>query len=259
MATLKDIIDEIYIESQMDNSIFRNSSRFMMNKFAYQVLKNLNMTFWKNTIGWSLRVPDKLFVKLPQDYEMFVRAYLLDCNGKTIEISSNPKVPSEIRKYLIDCDGSILSEECNQDLYTDCIECDESTRYECDTCCGTGRYQITLADRLFADIIRFKDSYVQVKQDRFEFSHDLEGMAIMIEYIGNGLTKSMPCDVKVEEEMREAIDYYIKFKILEGSKETLNDSQYYKNEYIKKKRLISLAENPLTLSDLDFATYLKSL
>ena len=78
MATLKDIIDELYIDSLQDNSEFRNSQRYMMVKYAHEVLKKLHLTFWKNTIGWTLRVPEKLFMSKPEDVEMFICAYLLD-------------------------------------------------------------------------------------------------------------------------------------------------------------------------------------
>ena len=258
MATLKDIIDELYIDSLQDNSEFRNSQRYMMVKYAHEVLKKLHLTFWKNTIGWSLRVPEKLFVSKPDDFEMFIRAYLLDCNGKTMEISINPKVPDEIRNYLIDCDGTILSDDCQKDIYTKCLECDTETVNECDSCCGTGKVKDAYLDKLYGDAVRFKDSYVKEKENGFEFSHDLEGMAVMIEYIGNGLSKTDVCNIKIDPTYEEPIEYYIKFKLLEST-ELFQKSQYYKSEYLKKKRLITIQDNALTLSDLDFISYLKNL
>lgn len=60
----------------------------------------------------------------------------------------------------------------------------------------------------------------------FEFSADLEGEGVVIEYLGDNGPGVEECKIVVEEDIRLALEYYIKFKLLEGL-ETMGQSQYY--------------------------------
>lgn len=259
MTTLKDYIDDFYLLTREDHSEFRNCERTTIIKYCNEALKKLNLTFWKNTVGWTVKVPERLSVSKPQDLELFIRAYVFDCTGKTIELNINPQVPNEIRNYLVDCDGSILSDKCNGDIYTECLQCNEETRQECDVCCGTGKCKDPYLEKLYGDTFKYKDSYVRETKNGFEFSYDLEGMVVMIEYIGNGMMASEPCNVKIDPRYEEVIDYFVKFKLLEPMDGMFAKSQYYKSEYTRKKRLLAIEQNPLTLNDLEFISYLKTL
>ena len=253
MATLSDIIEKIHLEAQTPDSIFRNKPRYLYGIYGKEGLKKLGLTFGTNIIGMNMRIPSSCRVYKPEGFEAFVRAYLISCDGKTFELKVNNKIPNEIRHYLTNCDGSLIT-GC-EELYDNCIECNsqgDNTCIDssCHTCGGTGKCCPSDIEKLLADIENHKDSWISEKKDYFEFSSDLEDYAVVIEYISNQTAGAEECALNVDDKLELALEYYIKYRLLEGGQETMQQAQYFRRMYKNLKDAEIVKANPLTQNDL---------
>lgn len=255
MGSIKDIVDEIILEGTALDSLFRNKEPFLMFKYAKQGLNKLKLTFAQGIKGMNVRVPVSCKVNFPSDYQSFVRAYILGCDGKTIELSRNMNVPSEIYHYLLNCDGNILSDDKGAELFDECIQCDKLSKIniDCSICCGTGRYIPAHFQELYDDMQKYKDSWIKIHDSAktIEFSSDLEDAAVVIEFYSNNYNDISECQIYVPYEYEESLDYYIKYKLLENGIDTRNQSLDYYQKFKNKRNAILAKQNPLTLKALN--------
>lgn len=251
-SSLKDIVESIYLEAQSIDSIFRNKERYMMYRYAKEGMKKLQLTFGLNIVGMNAIVPASCKLYKPLDFQKFIRAYLIDCSGHTIEIKINNSIPEEIRHYLRDCDGSILSDHCGGELYDQCLVCNDAGKVSdnCGVCCGTGKYLSDESLKFLGELKKYKNSWIAERSDYFEFSADLEEMAVVVEYVSNQLADISECKVMIPDDMEEALDYYIKYKILEGGMETAGRAQEFKRLYKAARDVSMRGRNALQITDI---------
>ena len=103
MITLFDVVERINLEKKGIDSVFRNKSRHMINLYAKEGLGRLGMSFALNIHGWTVSVPASCKLEKPSGYKEFIRASILDCDGRLIEITRNDKIPKETFAYLTNC------------------------------------------------------------------------------------------------------------------------------------------------------------
>ena len=260
MPTIKDLIDRIMYESTLPNSVFKNADETMVAFYAKEGLGKLNLTFLQGVMGMSLRVPMSCKAYFPLDYMGFLRAYIVNCDGRTIELHSNPNIPSDIKRFMMDCDGTIVTDCDTTEIYDECIYCEEvgelsngnKCNPDCNHCHGTGRYLSTSAQQLINDINTYKNSWIKIhnKEKYIEFSSDLEGVSVMIEYMSNQLTTVSECKLDVPQEFIEILDYYIKYKVLESDIDMATRAPMYYQNYKKLRDLRIVKTNPLTTDDI---------
>ena len=263
MNTLYDIIERIHLEAQNDDSIFRGKKRIWIKDYAIEGLVELNMAFANHVLAMNVQIPSVCRVYKPQGYVDFLRAYLIDCDGKTIELKKNSKVPAEIYSYLTQCDGTLLGDDCIGDLTTECFGCNApvdlgNCNYSCKKC-GCDNYSHlseNLRELLFV-MEKYKDSWIRAKNDvdYFEFSSDLEDVNVMIECFIDKNVDADECEIKIDENLRKTLEYYIKYKLLENGQDTMGMSDKFYNKYKVAKRKAGINDNPLTKTDL-FSTLL---
>ncbi|MDY3326702.1 hypothetical protein PG299_02600 [Riemerella anatipestifer] len=252
---LNEIVDIIYLEAQSIDSIFRNKPRYLMSLYAKEGMSKLNLTFGLNIIGMNFRVPSSCTVYKPQGYEAFVRAYIINCNGRTIEIDQNKKIPNELRHYITNCDGTLIG-GCEGEFFDNCLDCNNETANNgdchstCNTCNGTGKVCPSDIEQMLLDLETYKDSWIKIHKDRFEFSSDLEDVAMVIEYISNQTANVEDCAIDIDDKYAEALQYYIKFKLLENGQNTLNQAQYFRRLFKSTRDNEIVKSNPLTKNDL---------
>lgn len=256
-TTLHDIIERIYLEAQNDDSIFRGKKRIWIKDYAIEGLGELNMTFANHVLAMNVQIPSVCRVYKPQGYVDFLRAYLIDCDGKTIELKKNNKVPAEIFSYLAPCDGSIL-EDCLGELTNHCVGCNEpiSIAISCYSCkeCGCDNYS-HLSDgmrEMLFNLDKYKDSWIVSKSDRdyFEFSSDLEDVWVMIECFVDKDVDADECGIAIDENLKKTLEYYIKYRLLEAGQDTMGMSQSFYQKYKTAKRKAGVNDNALTQTDL---------
>lgn len=261
MPTLKDTIDRIVYESTLPNSVFKNADEIMVSLYAKEGLSKLNLTFLQGVRGMNFKVPNSCIAFFPVDYMGYIRAYIINCDGKTIELNVNRNIPNVIKNFMMDCDGSIVLDCDETELYSDCIECNSSDEYtstnkDCDTTCnvchGSGKYLSTEARQFINDMNRYQDAWVKIHEAEkyIEFSAELEGTAVMIEYMSNNIHTISECSIEVPEKYMEILDYYIKYKILESDIDLANRAGMYYQKFkaLRDKEIVN--SNPLTTDDI---------
>ena len=254
-TSLFDIVETLRLEAQTIDSLFRNKPRYLFNLYAKEGMKKIGLTFGLNVKGMNFYVPSSCDVYKPEGYEAFVRAYLINCDGKTIELNLNNKVPSEIKNFLVNCDGSLLTDCDETNLQTDCLVCNSDGSGSCiDSCCtscqGTGKCCPSEIEQLLADIEKYKNSWIKEHSDRFEFSADLEGMAVVIEYISNQTAGIEECAIHLDEKYTILLEYYIKYRLLESGQETLQQAQYFRKRYKELRDAETVKQNPISNNDI---------
>lgn len=253
-TTIQDIVEEVFLESQSADSIFRNKERYLMYRYAKSGLNKLNLSFASNLKGINTEIPFSCKVQKPDDYYQFVRAYLINCDGRTIEINRNPNIPDKIFHYLLNCDGTLIDTCDENSLTTECLTCNPSKGNKCDincnTCCGNGYYLPKIMRQLLDDLSKYKDSWISIDGDFFEFSSDLEGMSVIIEYIGNQAGSLTECQIFIDEEMAEPLMYFIRWKLLENGQDTMQQSQYFKSMFKTARNRVAISRNALSSEDV---------
>lgn len=266
MTTLHDIIERIYLEAQNDDSIFRGKKRIWIKDYAIEGLGELNMTFANHVLAMNVQIPSVCRVYKPQGYVDFLRAYLIDCDGKTIELQKNNKIPAEIFGYLTQCDGTLLGDDCLGDLTTDCFGCNEpfkpgSNCYSCKKCgCDNYKHLTPEMRELLFNLDKYKDSWIRSKNDvdYFEFSSDLEDVWVMIECFTDKSVDADECQIKVDENLKKCLEYYIKYRLLEAGQDTMGMSQMFYQKYKTGKRKALINDNALSKTDLFSILTMKS-
>lgn len=226
-----------------------------MYRYAKFGLNKLNLSFASNLKGVNVEIPMSCKVQKADDYYQFVRAYLINCDGRTIEIDRNQNIPDKIFHYLLNCDGTLL-DTCEGDaLQDECMSCNPSTGNTCDIncsiCCGTGFYMPKEIQQLIDDLNKYKDSWVKVGSDFYEFSADLEGKSVIIEYIGNQSGSLSECQIFIDEEMAEPLMYFIRWKLLENGQDTIVNAQYYERKFKASRNKAMINMNALSVSDIN--------
>ena len=260
MVTLFDVVERISLESKEIDSLFRGKSRHMMNFYAKEGVGKLGLAFAMNIHGWTVQIPASCKVQKPEGYHSFIRASVVTCDGKLIEIGRNNNIPTETFNFLINCDGSILSDEngaledCGNgstctETDTVCKSC-KSDACKCDYVCNP-LYSDELNQYLY-DIHEYKDSWIRVKNDNdfFTFSSDLEEAVVFIEYYSNQTKGIEECAIKIDDNLSLALEYYIKYRLLEGGQETAQQSEFYKRKFVSEAGLQKSKQNALTLNKL---------
>lgn len=275
-TTLHDIIEDIYLESQDIDSIFRNKKRYNMVRYGKEGLQELEMTFATHLKAMNVEIPTSCKIYKPNGYEAFVRAYLIDCDGRTIEIKRNPNIPNDVLHYLTNCDGSLITSDCG-DIFDTCISCNPvknpdfclpygyNESYErsyfdvnCNICKGTGKFLSKESQYLVNALNKYKNSWITTKDilEYFQFSSDLEGLTIMIEYLSNETFNEDECAIQIETNLSKALTYYIRFRLLENGMETMAQSQYYWKRFKMARDKEIIRFNAMTKFDI-YSIFLK--
>lgn len=263
MATLQDIIDIIDLESKSIDSLFRNKPRYMMGIYAREGMKALNLTVGTHILGMNFTVPGSCRVYKPEGYESFIRAYILNSDGNTIEIAVNKNVPEEVKRFLVNCDGTLLSGCDGGNITDNCLDTQPRNNYdpcECADPCDVPEYEcLSETQQMLLDIEYYKDEWIAERKDYFEFSEGLEGVAMVIEYVSNNTVGSASggnlsgvedCAVDVDESLALALEYYIRYRLLETGQDTIQQAQYYRRQYKQLRDKEKNTGNALTKKDL---------
>ena len=260
MTTLFDVVERINLEKKEIDSIFRNKSRHMINLYAKEGLSRLGMSFALNIHGWTVNVPASCKLEKPSGYKEFIRASILDCDGRLIEITRNDKIPKETFAYLTNCDGTILQDKNN--ALEACVDgsvctpsndvCVDCGCKECDCDYVYNPMYTKEVNQMIYDAEKYKNSWVKASNDSefFTLSSDLEGLVIFIEYYADQTKGLDECAIKVDDSLSLALEYWIKYRLLEGGQETMQQAEYFKNKFKAEANNQKVKKNALVVSKL---------
>lgn len=253
LPSLKDVIDDILIEKEADDSIFRNASRTHLKAIAIRGLRNLQYKMKDNVRAISFTVPENLTVPLPMDYEQYLRVSILDgCD--VIPIQVNTTAPSRVATYLQQCGGEFIF-DCNGELYE--VNSDLKCRHgNCVNECQDGCKPCCVCEDKEN---KYNGLQVYIENDRFVFDNELEDEQVIIEYVSNGMFENLnECAIRIPYNYYEVLSNWIKWKYLEGKEQAMNRILMYREEYKKEKKLLNKQtdttskEEIISISDFRF-------
>ena len=148
MTSVKDIVEEIILESKTSGSIFRNISPPFAYKYAKEALKKMNAYNMLYADVMNVKIPFACKVMKTPDFLHVIKVDLINTGGRTIEVRRSTSVPNEVTQYLLQCDGNLLIGEDNNALTQSCLTTNDETfncicNYEPEQCtCKENYYNI---------------------------------------------------------------------------------------------------------------------
>ena len=261
-TSLSDVVNNFMVSYVGDGKIINNVAKSDvifhakrgLQEFSYDVLKTVKIQ--EVELGPSLAIP------MPQDYVSYVKVCYIDSSGikKIIyptRLTTNPTetpVQDLNYDYLFSSDGKIIegssyTENQWQAFDTDNLTGNLSTEED---------YYISRDNHLGTDFGRrygIEPEHQQIngyftineRTGSFNFSSDLNGKIIAIEYISDGL--GTDAEMKVHKFAEEALYKHIAFNVLAAKR---NIPEYIVNRY-KKERRAAMRNAKLRLSKINLA------
>ena len=228
-VTLENIIDNIKLTAD-DDSYFKKLNRFRASILGKQGIKKLNVDLKSQNKAISIQLSASRIFPFPRYMTNWsIISVVNECgNIEPLNISNKPIV----QDYLQDHDWQLLYDEAGSVLIGNCFSPEEGH------CC----YKVQGYNKNESDCecteSKFKDSWV--KENRaggyFEFSEDLVDELIVIEFQCAGLDALKDCDILVHNNLELTLEYYIKWRLLEGKRNTPQSDVLYYYERYKRER-----------------------
>ena len=251
-VSLQNIIDNIELTAD-DDSYFKKIKHHRAVIFGKQGLKKLNVDLNSEDKLISFQLSPSLIFPYPRFMNDWSRiSVITNCDTlHVLNINNTPIVQDYLQdnewELLYDDQGSVLQ---GHDRAIDYGECETENKCSC--------IKVSPCEENKG---MFDDSWVRdVKSGNyFEFSPDLEDKEIVIEYQTAGLEKMNACDIKIPNSLELTLEYYIKWKLLEGKRNTpRSEVLYFMDMYkLEKKRSRNLMTDKITLSQIINSVSLK--
>ena len=241
-TSLADIVNNFMIgyvgDSKLINSVAKSDvifhARRGLQEFSYDIFKTIK--------SQEVELSPSLSLAMPQDYVSYIKVSFIDSNGiKRIiyptSLTINPMesiAQNEDYEYIYDSNGNFLTtdsttEERWDGFNTNNITVGENTRYGLEP-----KYQQT-------------NGYFTINErtGSFNFSSDLSGKIIVLEYVSDSL--GTDAEMKVHKFAEEALYKHIAFNVLAAKR---NIPEYIVQRY-KKERRAAIRNAKLRLSKLN--------
>lgn len=226
--TLKDIIDDIIIISNDQDSLFKDVSRYALSLIARNGLRDLNYAVKHSVRAVQFNVPSSLMMPVPEDYMNWVKVSLTDGCGNLTEIDFNSNVPAFVVAYLQNCGGEVMF-DCSGDVFDMASElkCRHGYCVKDNNCPECRCYK--------CDCVDHKKGWFTVHEGFFQFSSELEDQEVFIEYASNGIEKLDDCSLRIKDGYKEALTNYIKWQYLLNKRNTQSSSTVFYELYILER------------------------
>lgn len=251
-VSLQNIIDNIILTAD-DDSYFKKAQEFRATIFGKRGLKELNVDLNSDDKIISFQLSPSLIFPHPRFMANWSRiGVITDCETiHILDINNTPIVEDYLQdnqwRLLYDDEGNVLQAHDRNIPYGDCAEhnpCECIKISPCEQSKGM-----------------FDDSWVRDVRSGsyFQFSPDLVDREITIEYQTAGLENMDSCDIKVPNNIESTLDYYIRWKLLEGKRNVpQSEVRYYMEMFKKEKRRSKgLMADKITLNQIIKSVSLK--
>jgi hypothetical protein len=223
-TSLKEIVDGFELQSQDDDSILKNTKRYLILKYAKDAIKKLNKQVFKDILAMEITVPDDLTFALPHDFVDYVRVSVVVTDESTNSFRLQPlDINNRINTadgYLQDNDAAILFDQAGYILKADSSNAYNFPykTYEFNTysCNGYnylgGRSNSPVLDT--TKLSRWGEFKIDERRGKIVFSSDLADKEIVMEYVSDGVSFDTYAefDISVHKDAVEAVTdwmYYL--------------------------------------------------
>ncbi|WP_395073875.1 hypothetical protein [Flavobacterium sp.] len=230
-TTLKDIVDNMLLEANEDDSYLKNVKRSKIVNHARQAIRTVSRQAASDVLAIEITVPDTLFWVLPQDYVNYARVsvVVLDEVTGTLRLHAldvNEKINTAIG-YLQDNNGDLLFDNLGQILTAD-----SSNGYNLlfKSYSFSGGYQPMLNT---SKLSKFGEFVIDERRGCILFGSELMDKEIVIEYVSDGLQADLKEEeITVHQYLRDCIQDWIYFACIERKRNVpANEKQRALNRY----------------------------
>jgi hypothetical protein len=223
--SLKDIIDDILVTAQDQDSLFKYASPYALGIIARAGLRDLQYSYKNSVRAIEFDVPSSLLMPFPEDYHSLIRASLSDGCGNLTEITQRSRIPAYAVAYLQSCKGELVF-DCKGEVYelSSSLTCRHGNCVsECSEC-----------QKCHIECKDVHNDWISEQNGFFQFSPEIEGKSVFIEYASNGTEGLSDCAIRVKYGYEAALTSYIKWKYLIDRRNTQNQAVYYQQEYMRE-------------------------
>ena len=254
-TSLADIVNSFMVGYVGDGKLINNVAKSDVIFHARRGLQEFSYDVFKTIKSQEVELSPSLSIPMPQDYVSYTKISYIDSNGiKRIiyptSLTINPTeslAQEEDYEYIYDSDGNILTADSTT----------EERWEKFNTNNITNDLDSSIVDNTFNNVSgkRFglEPKYQQIngyftineRTGSFNFSSDLSGKVIVIEYVSDSL--GTDAEMKVHKFTEEALYKHIAYNILAAKR---NISEYIVQRY-RKERRAALRNAKLRLSKLN--------
>jgi hypothetical protein len=271
--SLSDIVTNFELNYTGDHSLINNIARHRIIFHAKRAIQELNYDAMKEIKTLEIDISDTLKVVLPPDYVNWVRVSLYK-DGLILPLTENIQTMASTTYlkdnqggFMFDQDGNILSPEFSQ-LELDRISGQQKSIYLNKNSPYNGRegwcvdgmwyfeYRMGARFGLNTETANMNPTFrVDKKAGVIDFSSNVGGETIILEYISDGMEKGDDSMISVNKLFEAFIYAYIEYEIL-SSRVGVQD---YIVRRCQKKKSALLSNAKIRMSDLHPSRLLMSL
>lgn len=217
-VSLKEVIDNMLLETLDEDSYLKNINRFRLLQFAKQGIRKLNQEAANDILAFEITVPDNLVVVIPKDYVNWVRVSLVTrdpiTNGFMLQpLNENRNINTAIG-YLQDHKGDLLFDNNGNILTSDSSNtfAHPYKRYTISDLgsCGQGKYLDT------SKVAKYGEFVIDERKGVMLFSSDLMDKEVVIEYISDGLQAELSEEeITIHKNLQETLENWIYYACIE--------------------------------------------
>lgn len=230
--TLKEIVDDLLIESEDNDSFLKNTKRSRLINLLKRGIRELSRDVANDVLAFEITVPDSLTFPLPHDYVHWVRVSVLVFDQSTksyrlkpLDINYNIHtavgyLQNHVGELLFDSNGQILESESLNAL---------SRPYKSYKFDGSDKQFTTNA----AKFSKYGEFVVDERRGFFLFGSELKDREVVIEYVSDGLSHNIGLgSVKVHKYLREALyDFVVKEVVSSRRNVSMADKRYLSDKW----------------------------
>ena len=244
--SLKDVIDNMLIESQDDDSFLKNVKRSKIIRHAKQAIREVTRQAANDVIAIEVTVPTSLSWPMPQDYVNYARVSVVVQDHGTNSLRLQPlDVNHKINKaigYLQDDDWEIIFDEDGLIITSDASNGYAKPYKKYGMATG---YQ---PNQNGANLSAYGEFTPDDRKGTFLFSSDLSDKEVVIEYVSDGLQAGLlEEEITIHKYLQNTVENWIYFSCIERKR---NVPQNEKDRAMKRYRT-TLHQSKLALADID--------
>lgn len=241
-VSLKEIIDELLVETTDDDSYLKNTSRTKIIMHVKNGLGELNREVKKNVLAIEMTVNSGLYIPLPQDYIDWIRISVLGPDFKLYPLDINTSI-NTATGYLQDNNAEILFDNDGWILTSDSTNA-FSSPHKSYTINSTANGNIAL-DTTKLSI--HGECKVDQRRGQIIFSEHLEDKEVVLEYYSDGMQMEdiYSEEVTIHKSLKDAlISYAYSNSISKKRNVPWNEKKRAKDEYksLKHKAKLDCAD-----------------
>lgn len=217
-VSLKEVIDNMMLESFDDDSYLKNTKRYRLIQYAKQGIRKLTTDVANDILAFEITVPDNLTVILPREYVSWVRVSLVTkdpiTRGFILQpLNENRNIQTAIG-YLQDHKGEILFDHNGMILKSDSSNGygQPYKRYKISDLgsCGKGKMLDT------SKVSKYGEFVVDERKGCMLFSSDLMDQEVVIEYISDGLQAELTEEeITIHKDLQETLENWIYYACIQ--------------------------------------------